>query len=108
MLRRLIMLVALFSAAAHDAHAQVHGVAVQVSQGQAVPTRAQLNQVIEAGDFVRDLAPWSRTDPGCNLIADPHARIVIPNELQTLYANVAAVGGKNFLTLGFNNVACGI
>jgi hypothetical protein len=27
--------------------------------------------------------------------------------MQTLYNNVAAAGGKNFLTLGFNNVACG-
>ena len=87
------------------AWAQVHGVAVQVSQGQDIPTTAQLRSLTNAGDLVRDLAPWSRTDPGCDLTRG--GVITVPPEMQTLYNRVAQTGRKNFITLGFNNVACG-
>jgi hypothetical protein len=87
------------------AWAQVHGVAVQVSQGQAIPTTAQIRQLTNPGDFVRDLAPWARTDPNCDLTTG--GVITIPSEMQTLYNRVAQTGRKNFVTLGFNNVACG-
>ena len=87
------------------AAAQIFGVAVQASQGQAVPSVAQLQSIMAPGGFVRDLAPWSKMDPGCDLVRD--GRIVIPDGLRQLYANVAAAGGRNFVTLGFNNVACG-
>ena len=106
-MRYLIVVVTLIGAWAVPAGAQTHGVAVQVSQGQAIPSPVQLRQLIEPGDFVRDLAPWARMDPNCNLATDPRAQIVIPPEIRTLYDNVAAAGGRNFLTLGFNNVACG-
>jgi hypothetical protein len=101
------LIIALAFILAPPAAAQIHGVAVQVSQGQAVPTPAQLREVIAPGDFVRDLAPWARMDPGCNLTSDANAQIVIPPEMQALYDTVAAAKGKNFITLGFNNAACG-
>ena len=106
-MRQFWLCVVLMCALAEPAAAQLHGVAVQVSQGQAIPTPAQLRELIEPGDFVRDLAPWPRMDPNCNLSSDSNAQINIPSEMQTLYDNVAAARGKNFLTLGFNNVACG-
>src|SRR5690349_352704 len=87
------------------AQAQVHGVAVQVSQGQDVPTTAQIRALTNPGDFVRDLAPWARTDPNCDLTNG--GAVAIPPEMQTLYNRVAQTGRKNFVTLGFNNVACG-
>ena len=37
------------------AQAQVHGVAVQVSQGQDIPTPAQIRALTNPGDFVQDL-----------------------------------------------------
>src|SRR5258706_1359811 len=92
---------------AFPAQAQVHGVAVQVSQGQDIPTTAQLRALTNPGDFMRDLAPWSRNDPGCDLTTTAGATITIPPEMQTLYNRVAQTGRKNFISLGFNNVACG-
>src|SRR5690348_7528522 len=89
------------------AQAQVHGIAVQVSQGQDIPTTAQIRALTNPGDFVRDLAPWARTDPDCDLATMPGATISIPPEMQTLYNRVAQTGRKNFVTLGFNNINCG-
>lgn len=106
-MRRLVMLFLWLTLLPAAAQVTVHGVAVQVSQGQAVPSRAQLKALTVPGDFVRDMAPWRLVDPGCDLTSDPTARIVIPDALQQLYGNVAAVGDFNFVTLGFNNVACG-
>ena len=103
-MRRAVMLL-LALCWALPASAQVHGVAVQVSQGQDIPTAAQIRQLTNPGDFVRDLAPWSRTDPDCDLTSG--GTIAIPPEMQTLYNRVAQSGRKNFVTLGFNNVACG-
>jgi len=103
-MRRAVMLL-LALCWALPASAQVHGVAVQVSQGQDIPTTAQLRSLTNAGDLVRDLAPWSRTDPGCDLTSG--GVITVPPEMQTLYNRVAQTGRKNFITLGFNNVACG-
>ena len=102
---RCIVMLLLVMCAALPAWAQVHGVAVQVSQGQDIPTTAQLRSLTNAGDLVRDLAPWSRTDPGCDLTSG--GAITVPPEMQTLYNRVAQTGRKNFITLGFNNVACG-
>ena len=108
-MRRLILLIWIalvwVVCATSWAWAQSHGVAVQVSQGQNVPSRAQLRQLILPGDFVRDMAPWAKFDPNCDLTSG--GGIVIPGAMQTLYDNVAAVGAKNFVTLGFNNAACG-
>jgi hypothetical protein len=104
---RHVILIATLCVAASPALAQMHGVAVQVSQGQPVPSVAQLRTLITPGGFVRDLVPWSKTDPNCNLATDPSAGIVILDPLRQLYDNVAAAGGKNFATLGFNNAACG-
>jgi hypothetical protein len=109
-MRRAVTLL-LFLCAAFPAWAQiqppVHGVAVQVSQGQDIPTAAQIRALTNPGDFVRDLAPWARTDPDCNLTTRLGAVISIPTEMQTLYDRVAQAGRKNFITLGFNNVNCG-
>jgi hypothetical protein len=105
-MRRALLLLSALCAAA-PAQAQIHGIAVQVSQGQAIPTQEQIVSLTNPGDFVRDLAPWSRTDPGCDLTKTQGAVIAVPPALQTLYDSVAATGRKNFLTLGFNNVACG-
>jgi hypothetical protein len=105
-MRRAVMLL-LFLCAALPAQAQVHGIAVQVSQGQDIPTAAQIRTLTNPGDFVRDLAPWARTDPDCDLATMPGATISIPPEMQTLYNRVAQTGRKNFVTLGFNNINCG-
>jgi hypothetical protein len=104
-MRRVLLLILALCAAAPAGAQPVHGVAVQVSQGQAMPTDAQIRSLTNPGDFVRDLAPWSRTDPACNLTGG--GTIAIPAPMQSLYDNVAAAGRRNFLTLGFNNVACG-
>jgi hypothetical protein len=89
------------------ASAQMAGVAVQVSNGKAIPSIAQLQMVLNRGDFVRDVLGWHRADPKCNLHNDPAKPITIPPAMATLYANVTAAGGSNFVTLGFNNKACG-
>ena len=89
------------------AHAQVHGVAVQVSGGKRVPTTDQLKTVLKPGDFVRDVLGWHRVDKKCNLRANPTALLTIPTPSAVLYANVLAAGGKNFVTLAFNNKFCG-
>jgi hypothetical protein len=82
-------------------------VAVQVSGGKRVPTVGQLRTVLKPGDFVRDVLGWHRVDKRCNLRADPTAPITIPAPSVALYANVQAAGGKNFVTLAFNNKSCG-
>lgn len=89
------------------AHAVVHGVAVQVNEGKRIPTVAQLKTVLAPGDFVRDVLGWHKVDRKCNLRTDPSIPIVIPAAMTTLYQNVASAGGKNFVTLAFNNRACG-
>jgi len=72
-----------------------------------IPTVAQLQIVLNPGDFVRDVLSWHNSDPNCNLRTDPALRLRIPNNLAELYANVQAAQGKNFITLGFNNTNCG-
>ena len=94
----------LFGAAAH---AQTAGVAVQVSSGKAIPTVPQLTTVLRPGGFVRDILGWHRVDRTCNLRNDRSLPIAIPLRLSTLYQNVEAAGGRNFVTLAFNNPHCG-
>src|SRR5262245_26911104 len=89
------------------AHAAGHGVAVQVNEGKPVPTIAQLKTVLAPGGLVRDVLGWHKADPKCNLRTDPALPLVIPASLARLYQNVAAAGGKNFVTLAFNNRNCG-
>ena len=88
------------------AHAVVHGVAVQVNEGKKIPTVEQLKMVLAPGDLVRDVLGWHRVDRKCNLRTDPELPIVIPPSMATLYENVVAAGGKNFVTLAFNNRNC--
>jgi len=97
----------LLFAASLPALAQPAGVAVQVSGGKAIPTVAQLHTVLKPGDFVRDILGWHRADTGCDLRNNAAKPITIPTTMAALYANVAAAGGANFVTLGFNNKACG-
>ena len=89
------------------AHAQTAGVAVQVSVGKNIPTVTQLTTVLRPGDFVRDVLGWHRADPACNLRNDPSLPIMIPSRLSELYQTVEAAGGRNFVTLAFNNKHCG-
>src|SRR5262245_58870058 len=89
------------------AHAVVHGVAVQVNEGRTIPTVTQLKTVLAPGDYVRDVLGWHQVDPNCNLRTDPFLPIEITDAMATLYKNVVAAGGKNFVTLGFNNSNCG-
>ncbi len=89
------------------AHAVVHGVAVQVNEGKKIPTVAQLKTVLAPGDLVRDVLGWHKVDRNCNLRTNPALPIIIPTPMATLYQNVVAAGGKNFVTLAFNNRWCG-
>lgn len=89
------------------AHAQTFGVAVQVSNGKPVPTPEQLRIVLSPGGFVRDVFGWQKADRACNLTSNPGQRITIPAPLATLYQNVEIAGGRNFVTLAFNNINCG-
>lgn len=92
---------------ASNAQAQVFGVDVQVSNGKKSPSIEQLRLVLNPGDFVRDVLGWQRVDRKCNLTADPNPQVAIPAAMAALYANVQAAGGRNFVTLGFNNKFCG-
>lgn len=85
----------------------VYGVAVQVSNGKRTPTVPQLQQILRPGDMVRDVLGWHRVDRHCDLATDPGAQIAIPDAMMTLYRNVAEAGGRNFVTLAFNNKYCG-
>ena len=89
------------------ANAQNFGVAVQVSNGRAVPTVEQLKMVLPPGGFVRDVLGWHRVDRACNLRNDPAQQLTIPPRLASLYEAVQKAGGKNFVTLAFNNRNCG-
>jgi hypothetical protein len=88
-------------------HAQTFGVAVQVSNGKRAPTQDQLETILNPGDFVRDVLGWHKADPHCDLTVNPKRRLVIPDAMMTLYERVAAAGGRNFVTLAFNNRYCG-
>lgn len=89
------------------ASAQTRGVAVQVNEGKPVPTVAQLQTVLNPGDFVRDILGWSKADPACKVGADPSHTIAIPSASAALYSAVQSAQGKNFVTLAFNNRHCG-
>jgi hypothetical protein len=87
--------------------ADFYGVDVQVSNGKRTPSVAQLQQILRPGDMVRDVLGWHRVDRHCDLSTNPAAQIAIPPAMMTLYQNVAAAGGQNFVTLAFNNKKCG-
>src|ERR1700749_976341 len=87
--------------------ANFHGVAVQVSNGKRIPSVAQLREILRPGDMVRDVLGWHRVDKSCDLATNPARRIEIPDAMMTLYNNVAAAQGQNFVTLAFNNKKCG-
>lgn len=89
------------------ANAQNFGVAVQVSNGRAVPTVEQLRTVLPPGGFVRDVLGWHRVDRACNLRNDPSQQLTISPRIVALYEAVKTAGGKNFVTLAFSNVNCG-
>jgi hypothetical protein len=92
--------------AATAAQAQHHGVNVLSNELRGVPTVAQFQKLLNPGDFVRDLLHWSAADPACDLQTNP-SHFAIPRPAALLYANVAAAQGSNFVTLGWNNTACG-
>ena len=85
----------------------VYGADVQVSNGKRTPTRAELEQILRPGDMVRDMLGWQKADPRCDLTSGPGRQIAIPAAMMALYQSVADAGGRNFVTLGFNNKACG-
>jgi len=89
------------------AAAQNFGVAVQVSNGKAVPTVEQLKTVLPPGGFVRDVLGWHRVDRNCDLRNDPAQPLALPSAMSTLYKAVQSAGGKNFVTLAFSNRFCG-
>jgi hypothetical protein len=101
------LLAVLFILAAVRAHAQIYGADVQVSGGKRMPAVTQLTQILRPGDMVRDMLGWHRADPTCDLVSNPARQITIPATMMTLYQNVAAAQGKNFVVLGFNNRHCG-
>ncbi len=107
MMRQLLLAAVAAALAASPAAAQTAGVAVQVSNGKAIPTGGQLAAVLRPGDFVRDILGWHKADPHCDLTSNPARQIQIPPAMATLYAQVEAAGGRNFVTLGFNNPHCG-
>jgi hypothetical protein len=86
---------------------QTYGVDVQVSNGKAIPSVQQLAMVLRPGDFVRDVLGWQRADIYCDLRWNGSNGIRIPAAMAALYENVAAAGGKNFVTLAFSNRHCG-
>jgi hypothetical protein len=90
-----------------SALAQIRGVDVQVNEGQAVPTTAQLQTILRPHDFVRDILGWANVDPHCNLVSHPNTKLVINDQIMTLYARMQEAGGANFVTLAFNNPRCG-
>ena len=92
---------------ATPASAQTRGVAVQVNEGRALPTADELSAVLNPGDLVRDVLGWHKADPKCDLSVDPSKPIDIPSRSGELYSLVQAAGGKNFVTLAFNNTHCG-
>jgi hypothetical protein len=94
-------------AQAGDFHGDFHGVAVQVSNGKRIPSAAQLREILRPGDMVRDVLGWHRVDRSCDLATNPARQIEIPDAMMTLYRNVAAAQGQNFVTLAFNNKKCG-
>ncbi|HKY19215.1 MAG TPA: hypothetical protein VJL82_09805 [Rhizomicrobium sp.] len=100
-------LIAAFGFTATPLAAQSFGVAVQVSNGKRLPTQAQLEEILNPGDMVRDMLGWHKADPACDLVSNPARQIAIPAAMMTLYQRVEAAQGKNFVTLGFNNRACG-
>jgi hypothetical protein len=106
-MKRLLLLATSFVLISSLAQAVVHGVAVQVNEGKKIPTVAQLKAVLAPGDLVRDVLGWHKVDPNCNLRTNPELPIAIPAPMATLYQNVVAAGGKNFVTLAFNNRNCG-
>ncbi len=88
------------------ARAQLRGVDVHVNEGGNVPAVDELQTVLNPGDMVRDVLGWHLVDPSCNLRNKPSA-LAISKAMSALYANVGAAGGKNFVTLAFNNTHCG-
>jgi hypothetical protein len=100
-------LLAAISLGAQPAFAQTMGVDVQVSNGYPVPTQQQLQTVLRPGDFVRDVLGWQKADPHCDLLTAATRGVQLPVPMATLYQNVAAAQGRNFVTLAFNNTACG-
>jgi hypothetical protein len=92
---------------AQPATSQTFGVAVQVSNGKPVPNQEQLEAVLHPGDFVRDVLGWQKADPQCNLAGNPWGKIEFPETIALLHQRVAAARGRNFITLAFNNTACG-
>jgi hypothetical protein len=106
--RRIMFAAAALCLGAGPSHADtVYGVAVQVNEGKRIPSVAQLQQILRPGDMVRDVLGWHRVDRTCDLATNPTRQIAIPDTMMTLYQNVAAAGGQNFVTLGFNNKKCG-
>jgi hypothetical protein len=89
------------------AFAQTHGVAVQVSNGEPIPTVQHLQAILRPGDFVRDVLGWQKADSYCDLGQSTSRGIRIPAAMMTLYQTVQAAQGRNFVTLGFDNTACG-
>ncbi|HWC62107.1 MAG TPA: cellulase family glycosylhydrolase [Rhizomicrobium sp.] len=105
-------MVAMLCAMARPAQSQIvrpqtYGVGVQVSNGKAVPSVQQLTTVLHPGDFVRDVLGWQKADVYCDLLEKESHGIRIPAAMASLYQNVAAAGGKNFVALGFSNIHCG-
>jgi hypothetical protein len=107
MARRLWLALALMCMLAQNVQAQTRGVAVQVNEGGDIPSVSQLQTVLNPGDLVRDVLGWTQVDTACNLAGDPSLPIAIPPSMATLYANVQAAQGANFVTLAFNNPNCG-
>ena len=84
----------------------LHGVDVQVNEGKPVPTVVQLQTLLNPNDIVRDVLGWQKVDPHCDLCAQSGA-FKPPAAMAQLYSNVEQAGGRNFVTLAFNNKHCG-
>ena len=105
---RVAFLAAAVVLAAAPGQAQtVYGADVQVSNGKRTPTGPQLDQILRPGDMIRDILGWQKADSTCDLTSNLARQITIPASMMMLYQNVADAGGRNFVTLGFNNKHCG-
>jgi hypothetical protein len=105
-IRTLALLIATLVASPTLANPLWRGVDVQVNEGKPIPSVAQLTALLNPNDIVRDVLGWQKVDPRCDLTRSP-GDFTLPGAMQQLYRNVQQAGGRNFVTLAFNNKHCG-
>lgn len=74
----------------------IPGICVQCSSGGHVPIVEQLKRFLPNGGTVRDVLGWHRVEQTKEVYS-------LPSYAERLYANVAAAGCQNVITLAFGN-----